>query len=407
MLETNITPQLFDSEVLINSEKRLRVLLEADFPKFHFLTEFERKLREKGHDQRKTTGRAGKKALPVTKTIVATTLGLEFFKVLPSLAIPVDEHLNGFELDQRRAEQASQLSAFISEKALSLGLVTVPSENALCREFIEMWQPTARTYDKLAETLHRASQAKHAGELPVWFKRLAPQLEAASYRLEVLPEIVVYEALALLKFADETSLTPTIWNTPAWPAMREHLGIAVIELTDTHEFSGTNRAVNILQLLWESGNLYAGIQLAWTHHGSISSNPISLRKAEEVIDQVFSAYETSPNPTGIFPTAMSHAELFQTYNTIKIDALRNAQDPSRILQLTREIIAAGTYAARLGFEGFAACVMSILAPWLPELQGQGNEEIFALREKISTYPEAEAFCRHSAELALANRKQPL
>lgn len=93
-----------------------------------------------------------------------------------------------------------------------------------------------------------------------------------------------------------------------------------------------------------------------------------------------------------------------TYNTIKINVLREAQDPFQVFQLTQQILAAGTYAARLGFEGFAACVMSILAPDLPELQGQGNEEIFALRQKISRYPLAEAFCMASAKLALANRQ---
>ena len=405
MQETNVTPRLFDSEVQNSSEKRLRVLLEANYPRFSALREFEQKLSEAEHALRRAEGRAGKKVLPATKTIVAATLGCEFFKDLANLEIPVDEHLGITELEKRRAQQASFLSALISEKSLALGLVPPSSVDEICREFVEMWQPTARTYDELAQTLHRALQAKIAGELPEWFNRVAPKLEAASYSSEILPKAVVYEALALLRVADEVSLTPAIWYKLAWPAMRENLGIAATALANTSESSKTGRAASILNLLWESGIMYAGIHLARMHHDLLASNRINLQRAERVIDQVFRQYEASPNRSGIFTTAESHAELFQTYNTIKIDALRNAEEPSRVFQLTQEILAAGTYAARLGFEGFAACVMSILAPNLPELQGQGNEEFFALREKISGFPEAEAFCRHSSELALANRRR--
>lgn len=405
MQETNVTPRFFDSEVQNSSEKRLRVLLDANYPRFSALSDFMQRLSEAEHAQRKAQGTVGKKVLPATKSIVAATLGCELFKDLASLKIPVDEHLGVAELEQRRAQQASLLCAFISEKSPALGLVPPSCVDEICSEFIDMWQPTARTYDELAQTLHRALQAKIVGELPAWFHRVAPQLEDASWSSEVLPKAVVYEALALLTVADEASLTPAIWCNLAWPMMRENLGIAATALANTNEFSKTIRATNILQLLWASGIIYAGIQLARMHHDLLASNRINLQRAEQVIDQVLRQYEVSPNRSVVLTTSESHAELFQTYNTIKIDALRNAEEPARVLQLTQEILAAGTYAARLGFEGFAACVMSILAPDLPELQGQGNEEIFALREKISCYPEAEAFCRHSAELALANRRR--
>lgn len=405
MQETNVTPRLFDSEVQNSSEKRLRILLDANYPRFSALSDFVRKLSEAEHAQRKAQGKAGKKVLPATKSIVAATLGRELFKDLASLEIPVDEHLGVTELEHRRAQQASLLSAFISQKSPALGLVPLSCVDEICYEFVDMWQPTARTYDELAQTLHRALQAKIAGELPDWFHRLASQLEDASWSSEILPKAVVYEALALLKVADEASLTPAIWCNLAWPLMRENLGIAATALANTNEFSKTSRAANILQLLWESGIIYAGIQLARMHHDLLASNRINLHRAEQVIDQVFRQYEVSPNRFLVFTTSESHSELFQTYTTIKIDVLRNAEKPTRVLRLTQEILAAGTCAARLGFEGFVACVMSILAPNLPELQGQGNEEFFALREKISGYPEAEAFCRHSAELALANRRR--
>lgn len=405
MQKAYVTPRLFDSEVMNGSEKRLRTLLEANYSKFRFLTLFEQKLSEAEHEQRKAQGKAGKKVLPATKTIVAATLGCELFRDLPKLAIPVDEHLGFAELDQRREQQASMLNAYISEKSSALGLVPPSPLDSHCREFIDMWQPTTRTYDELAQTIHRALRAKSAGELPEWFSRLSPQLEDASWGSEVLPKAVVYEALALLKVGDEASLTPNIWNTLAWPVMRENLGIAAISLANSEEFSKTSRAANILELVWESGIIYAGVQLARMYQHVLAPNRLSLQRAEEIIDQVLKQYEASPNRTGIFTTAESHAELFQTYNIIKINALREAQDPHKVFQLTRQILAAGTYAARLGFEGFAACVMSILAPELPALQGQGNEELFVLRVKISRYPQAEAFCQASAELALANRRQ--
>lgn len=405
MQETNVTPRLFDSVVQNSSEKRLRTLLEANYPRFAAISEFEQKLSEAEHAQRKAEGRAGKKVLPATKTIVAATLGCKRFNDLASLEIPVDEHLGVPELEQRLTQQASLLSAFISEQSPALGLVPPSCLDEICCEFVDMWQPTARTYDELSQTLHRALQAKIAGELPEWFNRVAPQLEDASWSSEILPKTLVYEALALLKVADEASLTPAIWYKLAWPAMRENLGIAATALANTSEFAKTTRAANIFQLLWESGIIYAGIQLARMHHDLLASNRINLQRAEQVINQVFHQYETSPNRSEVFTTSESHAELFRTFNTIKIAALRDAEEPARVLQLTQEILAAGSYAARLGFEGFSACVMSILAPDLPELQGQGNEEIFALRKKISRYPQAEAFCRHSAELALANRRR--
>lgn len=405
MQETNVPPRLFDAVVQNSSEKRLRALLKAGYARFSIVSEFEQRLGKAEHDQRKAEDKTSKKVLPATKSIVAATQGCERFNDLTSLEIPVDEHLGVNELEQRRARQAALLSAFISQKSPDLGLAPISCVDEICCEFIDMWQPTARTYDELAQTIHRALRAKIAGELPDWFQRVAPQLEDASWSSEILPKAVVYEALALLKVGDAASLTPAIWYNPAWLVMRENLGIAATALANTSEFAKTSRATSIFQLLWESGIIYAGIQLARMHHDLLASNRINLKRAEQVIDQVFHQYEISPDRSVVFTTSDSHAELFQTYNTIKIDALRRAEDPAQVLRLTQEILAAGTYAANLGFEGFAACVMSILAPDLPELHGQGNEEIFALRVKISRYPEAEAFCRHSAELALANRRR--
>lgn len=404
MQKTNVTARLFDSEVLNNSEKRLRTLLKSNYPKFNFLTLFEQKLGEAEHNQRKAQGKYRKKALPATKTIVAAVFGCKFFKDLAELAIPVDEHLSIIELNQRRVQQTSLLSAFILEKSPVLGLVPPQSLHQLCNKFIEMWQPTTCTYDELEQTIYHALEAKNTGKLPEWFNDLSPQLEKASWNAEILPKGLVYKALALLKVADEAALSPTIWNSYAWPSMRENLGIAATRLANTTEFSKTIRATNILKLLWESGIIYAGVQLARMYHDLLAPNRLDLQRADEVISQVLEQYEASPNPSGIFATSDSHAEFFMTYNTIKINVLREAQDPDHVFQLTQQILAVGTYAARLGFEGFATCVMSILAPDLPELQGQGNEDIFALREKISKYPLAEDFCKASAKLALANRQ---
>ena len=61
MQKINVTPRLFDSEVLNSSEKRLRILLEANHTKFRSLTVFEQKLGEAEHKQRKAQGKAGKK----------------------------------------------------------------------------------------------------------------------------------------------------------------------------------------------------------------------------------------------------------------------------------------------------------------------------------------------------------
>ncbi len=404
MQKTNVTARLFDSEVLNNSEKRLRTLLKLNYPKFNFLTLFAQKLGEVEHNQRKAQGEYRKKALPATKTIVAAVFGCEFFKDLAELTIPVDEHLSIIELNQRRVQQTSLLSAFILEKSPTLGLVPPQSLHQLCNKFIEMWQPTTCTYDELEQAIYHALEAKNTGKLPEWFTDLSPQLEKASWNSEILPKSLVYKALALLKVADEAALTPTIWNSYSWPSMRENLGIAATRLANTAEFSKTIRATNILKLLWESGIIYAGVQLARMYHDLLAPNRLDLQRADEVISQVLEQYEASPNPSRIFTTSDSHAEFFMTYNTIKINVLREAQDPDHVFQLTQQILAAGTYAARLGFEGFAACVMSILAPDLPELQGQGNEDIFALRKKISKYPLAEDFCKVSAKLALANRQ---
>jgi len=405
MQDAHVTPRLFDSEVINASEKRLRTLLKANYSKFRFITSFEQKLSEAEHEQQKAQGKSGKRVLPATKTIVAAVLGCELFRDLPRLAIPVDEHLGSAELCQRRQQQASMLSAFLLKKSTALGLILPSSLDLHCRDFIDMWQPTTRTYDELAQTIHRASEAKNAGKLPEWFIRLSPQLEDASWGSEILPKALVYEALALLKVGDEASLTPNIWNRLAWLLMRENLGIAAINLANSEEFSKTSRAANILEIVWESGVIYAGVQLARMYQHVLAPNRLSLQRAEEVIDKVLKQYKESPNRMAIFTTAKSHAELFQTYNIVKIDALREAEDPHKVFQLTMQILAACTDAARLGFEGFAACALSILAPELPELQGEGNEELFALRKKISRYPQAEAFCQALAESVLPSRRQ--
>lgn len=405
MNQANVTPRLFDSEVLNSSEKRLRTLLDANYSKFHFFTQFAQKLSEAEHEQRKTEGRAGKKVLPATKTLVAATLGCDRFTELPSLGISVDENLSVTELAHRHAQQAHQLCAIFMEKSSTFGLTPPSDVEELCNEFIRMWQPTTRTYDELVQTLYRAAEAKTAGEFPEWFRRLSPQLEAASGGTVKVSKALVYEALALMKIEDETSPKSAIWSNPAWLVMRENLAIVATALANTSEFSKTCRAANIYQVLWDSGIIYAGIHLARMYHDLMASNRLDPQRAEDVIDTVMKQYEASPSRSAIFTTQESHAELFQTYLTIKVSALRASHDPHRVLQLTKEILAAGTNASRLRFEGFVAFVMSILAPELPELQGQGNEEIFDLRAHISRYPEAEAFCRDSAELALASRRR--
>lgn len=184
--------------------------------------------------------------------------------------------------------------------------------------------------------------------------------------------------------------------------MRENLGIAATRLANTDEFSKTIRAVKILEPLWDSGIIYAGLQVAQMYHHLLTPNRLSLERAEKVIDQVFAQYLTAPYPSQVFTTSESEAELLQTYISVKIDVLRRAEDPEQILRLTQQIIESVVRATTCGFKEFADCALSILAPWLPELQNQGNEELFALREKISCYPKAEAFCQYMAKLALSN-----
>ncbi|KPG95890.1 hypothetical protein AEQ67_18205 [Pseudomonas sp. RIT-PI-q] len=403
MQKTNVTPRLYTNDLITRAEKRLRALLHAGYQQFCFLTEFEHKLSEAEHEQRKAKGIAGKSALAATKTIMAATLGCERFSELHKQPLTVDEHLGGTELDQRLAHQASLLCAFISKNSSGLGMVTPPSLHELCTDFIDMWQPTACTPDELTQTIHRALQAKAAGELPDWFARHARPLESACWNEDLLlPKTVVYEALAMLKVADRESMTPAIWNTMAWHQMRENLGIAASRLAKTEEFSKTIRAVKILELLWESGIIYAGLQVAQMYHHVLTPNRLSLVRADKVIDKVFVQFLTSPNFPPVFITSESEAALFETYISVKIDVLRRTEDSGKILRLTQQIIDLVVYAKGRGFKEFADCALSILAPWLPELQNQGNEEFFALRDKISRYPKAEAYCQYMANLALSN-----
>ena len=405
MQKTNVTPRLYTNDLITRAEKRLRTLLHADYQQFRFLTQFEHKLSEAEHEQRKAKGTAGKSALPATKTIMAATLGCERFSELHKQAINVDEHLGGTELDQRLALQASLLCTFISESSSALGQTPPPSLHDLCTDFIDMWQPTACTPDELTQTIHCALQAKAAGELPDWFARHARPLESACWKEDLLlPKTVVYEALAMLKVGDKESLTPAIWNTAAWHHMRENLGIAANRLANTEEFSKTIRAVKILELLWDSGIIYAGLQVAQMYHHVLTPNRLSLERAEKVIDKVFFQYLTSPNFPQVFTTSESEAALFATYNEVKIDNLRGSEDPDQILRLTQQIIEAAMHATGRGFKEFADCALSILAPSLQELQNQGNEEFFALRDKISRFPKAEAYCEYVAKLVLAKRK---
>ncbi|MDP0902145.1 hypothetical protein, partial [Klebsiella pneumoniae] len=66
MQKINVTPRLFDSEVINSSEKRFRILLEANHSNFRSLTVFVHKLGVAEHKLRKAQGNSGKNVLAAT-----------------------------------------------------------------------------------------------------------------------------------------------------------------------------------------------------------------------------------------------------------------------------------------------------------------------------------------------------
>lgn len=331
---------------------------------------------------------------------MAAALGAERFSDIVKQSLTVDEDLELVLLDKRRKQQAARLCTYINEQSPVLGVIPPQSLHAMCEDFIDVWQPTMCAPDEYPETLRRALRAKAAGELPAWFHKVAPKLESASRNPEeLLPKKTVYEALALLKVGDEVSLSSGIWHSREWLIMRENLGIAAVQLANTREGAKTIRAAKILEHLWEKGIIYSGVQLARMYFDLISPKRLNKQRAEEIIDQTYAQYLAAPLPSAVFTQKDSEAELYRMYNTIKVDAIRHAELPHDIPRLTKQMIEAALAASALRFEGFAAFVLATLVPGFPPIQVEGNEPFFELREKISSFPEADVYCRQMAESA--------
>ncbi|WP_095194381.1 hypothetical protein [Pseudomonas sp. Irchel 3A7] len=397
MKSANKTPRSFDSNAAKQTEQNLRALLKAPSSQFAFLASFEQQLRQAELAEKQANGYEGP-AIWATKSIVAATIGAERFTDLPKLLLKVDEDIPLSTVNKRRKQQAANLCAYIIEQATLLELTPPEKLLLLCDSFIEVWQPMMYAPDAYPETLLRVARAKASGELPALFTKVAAKLDAASSD-ESLPlhNKTVYEALSLLKIADEESLTTAHWGSRSWLAMREDLGIAAVRMANTRESTKTIRAALILEHLWEQGIVYAGVQLARMYFHVVSPNRVDKTYAAEVIDAAYSEYKSEPIPSSIFTMKDSEAELFQTYNTIKTDAVQHAQDPDDVLKFSKQMIEAALTAAGHRFEGFAAFVLSILTPDFAPMQNAENEVFFKLREKISTFPMAEAYCQQMAQ----------
>jgi len=394
----NKTARSFDHELISNSVTRLRHLLDSHFPQFEFLSQFEHQLSLAEHAKRKAKGPAGKAPLRATKSIMAAVLGADSFSEIHAQSLTVDEDLVLANLGRRRKQQAARLCVFVNEQSLALGLTAPLSPLEMCDDFIDVWQPTMCAPDEYPETLLRASRAKAAGELPSWFQRVAPKLESASRPPEEqLPKKVVYEALALLKIANEEVITPTIWRSRAWLVMRENLGIAAVQLANTREGAKTIRATRVLEHLWESGLVYSGIQLARMYFHLNSPKRLNEQLAAEIIEKTYAQYLAEPIPSALFTCKESEAELYRMYATIKSEEIRHSDDPLDVLSLTTQLVDAALKASEAHFEGFGALVMCVLVPDFPHIHSAGNEQFFELREKIARFPEAESYCRQMAD----------
>lgn len=335
MKHGNRTARSFDSKLINSAVTRLRDLLDSRFPQFEFLSQFEHQLSLTEHAKLKAEGRAGKEPLRATKSIMAAVLGADRFSEIHQQSLTVDEDLVLADLDRRRKQQASRLCIYINEQSPALSLTPPRSPIAMYDEFIDVWQPTMCAPDEYPETLRRASCAKTAGELPGWFQRIAPKLESSSQNPdEQLPKKVVYEALALLKVADEESLTSAVWRSSEWLFMRENLGIAAVNLANTREDAKTIRATRILEHLWEGGLIYSGIQLARMYYHLNSPKRLNERYAAEIIDKTYAQYLAEPEPSTVFTCKDSEAELYRMYSTIKVEEIRYSENPLDVLSLT-------------------------------------------------------------------------
>jgi len=391
------TPRSFDSNAAKQTEQNLRALLKALPPQLSFISTFEQGLRQVELAEKQADGYKGP-AIWATKSIVAATLGADRFADVPKLLLKVDEDIPLSTVNKRRKQQAANLFAYITKQHSLFDSALPENLLVLCHDFIEVWQPTMYAPDAYPETLMRVARAKAQGELPSLFAKVATKLDTASRdESQPLHNKTVYEALSLLKLADEESLTAEHWGSRRWLAMREDLGIAATRMANTRECTKTIRAALILEHLWEQRIVYAGVQLARMYFHVIAPNRVDKAHAAEVIDTAYAQYNSASNPSSIFTMRDSEAELFRIYNTIKIDAVQHANDPDDVMKLTTQVIEAGLAAAAHRFEGFAACVLSIVTPDFAPLQNAENESFFELRQRISTFPMAEAHCQKMAQ----------
>lgn len=396
----NTITRLFDSKLVNISEKRLRRLLDSQYPQFEYFSELEHKLCLAEHVKRIAEGKVGKTPLRATKSIMAATLGVKLFSCIDKQRFSVDEDLELAQFDERRLQQVTLLYTYIKEQSCFLEYPHPEPLFTMCEDFIALWQPTICTPDEYPEALLRALQAKAKGELPHWFQRVGPKLKAAINEPKLSTKKTVCEALALLKIGDESSLTSNIWYSLDWRLMREHLGIIAVDLANTGGNAKSILSINALKSLWESGIIYAGVQIARMYFDLISPKRLNKLRAEEIIDQTYAQYlSEQPNSFDIPMLKASEVELYRVYNIIKFDALSHAVTALDIQRLTKQIIEAALAAASLRFDGFAAVVLSILVPEFPPMQDSGNESFFELRQKISKYPKAEAYCHQMAKSA--------
>ncbi|MCA6939909.1 hypothetical protein LF927_01720 [Pectobacterium polaris] len=332
--------------------------------------------------------------------LLTAIFGVNKLNEIEAQALIVDEALPWKQVIQRRKDQAEALEQFIRLHAPVLAF-SVP-ENLLvqCMYLVDLVQPLAVAEDKYAANFHEVAQAKEEGRL----------IEKA---LEVYENLVinpdpkqadVYQAIALHFLEDD----PVIRSSPRWEMLLLEVGTIATDWINTGEPVKTWRGILALSAMSKLGEVYAGMQVAQSLFHKADIPRIDKRLALDIIEEVFEHYRQRRKNGPVFAAPGSEGELFQNYNTIVGEAIRNSDEPEEISRLTQNLLTVLLEGAEMRMPGFAACALCILTPGFPPLHDTDdpeNDRLFALRHKISGFPAAEAYCHQLSETAQVKRLQ--
>lgn len=335
--------------------------------------------------------------------LLTAMLGVVNLNDIQALALVVDESLSWSQVLERRKALAERLFDFIRQHATKVSFLVPDNLLTQCVYLVELVQPLAIVEDKFAANFQDIAQAKDEGRLVEVFHDVYQQLVGRA-----APEQkYVYRAIALHFLADEENLPTFIRSSAAWEMLILEVGTVATYWINTGEPAKTWRGIMALSGMHQIGEIYAGHQLAQSLFFKAHAPRIDKQLALEVVELTFEQYRQRRVEGPVFVHGDSEFDLYRNYNTIVGESIRTSDEPAEVDRLTRNLVSILLEAAEKRMIGFAACALCILTPDFSPLHGVDpeNERLHALRHKISTFPDTEAWCREQANTPLIKSLQ--